>query len=214
MKGLALVLMALATGCADVPSQPSADALSDVPSAAATTGPRTTPSAIGSLPSSAAASEALDTLGAVLVKEETAPRGLKQDYRERGAPALTRVVISGRGAEFLALPGFLAGEFAGFSGERGVLLSLGLAFDTEANTRTAYQLYVDELESAAGYGFSTRPAALGDEAVCGEGGNPGLGGLQESICIWRDRDLVLIIGGTLSPKATMSAAEGMDLRAD
>jgi hypothetical protein len=168
----------------------------------------------GAPPSSAAASAALETLGSVLVTERTAPSGLKEDYRERGATTLTRVVISGRSPEFLALPGFLAGEYAGFSGERGVLLSLGLAFDDEAQARAAHHLYADELESEAGYGFSTRPAALGDEGVCGEGGNPGLGGLKESICVWRNGTLVLMLGSTLSPKANLSVAEGVDLRAD
>ncbi len=214
MNSVAPVLLLLTAGCAGTLSQASADTPADVASAAARTPPQATPTATGAPPSSAAAFAALETLGAALVSERTAPSGLKEDYRERGAPALTRVVISGRGAEFLALRGFLAGEYAGFSGERGVLLSLGLAFDDEAHSRAAYQLYVDELESDAGYGFSTRPATLGDDGVCGEGSNPGLGGLQEGICVWRNGNLVLILGGTLSPKATLSVAKGMDLRAD
>ena len=167
------------------------------------------------IPSVAAASVAPSPdLAEVIISGDDPPTGLSLDYTEEGPSALTRVVISGRDAEFQALEGFADGRFNGFSGDVGVLLSLGLAFDTVDHAGTAFDLYLDELQSNEGYGFATSAVSLGDEGYCAEGDNPGLGGLHEAICLWRNGQLVLMSGGTLDAEAIFSAAEGMDERAD
>ena len=115
----------------------------------------------------------------------------------------------------MALDGFTTGRYTEFSSESGVLLSLGPLFDTVDNAERAVDLYLDELQSEEGYGFgSGLEAGLGDEGTCDEGDNPALGGLHESICIWRSGNLVLIAGGTLESDDLHSVAEGMDARAE
>lgn len=153
-------------------------------------------------------------LADIVLAPEAAPSGVSDDTVAEGTPVLTRVVISGRDIEFLALDGFTAGRYSQFSGEGGLLLSLGLLFDTVGNAERAFDLYLDELRSDKGYGVGTggAEAGLGEEGTCAEFDNPALDGLHENACLWRHGALVLLSGGTLEPDVIHSIAEGMDTR--
>jgi len=156
---------------------------------------------------------ALD-LADIVLAPEAAPSGTGYDYMGEGAPVLTRVVISGRDSEFLKLDGFTAGRYTAFSGGSGILLSLGLLFDTVGNAERAFDLYLDELQSDKGYGVGGGgvEAGLGDQGTCAEFDNPSLGDLHEYACLWRHGPLVLVAGGTLELDAVDSIAAGMDAR--
>lgn len=153
-------------------------------------------------------------LAAIVLAPEAAPSGVRNDTVVEGTPVLTRVVISGRDLEFLTLDGFTAGRYSQFSGERGLLLSLGLLFDTVPDAEQAFDLYLDELHSDEGYrvGAGGVEAGLGEEGTCAEFDNPALGGLHEHACLWRHGTLVLLAGGTLEPGVIHAIAEGMDAR--
>ena len=178
--------------------------------------PTAVPSAVSPQPTEelSPAALALDPADIVLAPA-AAPPGTSNDSVVDGRPVLTRVVISGRDAEFLALDGFAAGRYTQFSGDGGLLLSLGLVFDAAGHAERAFDLYLDELESDEGYGVGTGgvDAGLGDEGTCADFDNPALGGLHENACLWRHGTLVLLSGGTLGPDAIHSIAEGMETRA-
>jgi len=153
-------------------------------------------------------------LVAIVVAKGAPPSGLVHDNTVEGPTALVRLVVSRRASQFSALDGFTAGRYSEFSGERGVLLSLGLLFDTVDNAERAFDLYLDELLSDEGYGAGSGiEAGLGGEGTCAEFDNPALGGLHENACIWRNGNLVLAAGGTLAPEEIHSIAEGMDASA-
>ena len=187
---------ACATTVAPSPATPTAD-VSTVPFQPAEESPPAAP--------------ALD-LASVILAPDAAPSGVRNDTVVEGTPVLTRVVISGRDLEFLALSGFAAGRYSQFSGEGGLLLSLGLLFDTTADAERALALFLVELRSDKGYrvGSGGAEVGLGDGGTCAEFDNPALGGLQESACLWRHGTLVLLTGGTLGPEAIQAIAEGMD----
>jgi hypothetical protein len=154
-------------------------------------------------------------LAGIVLAPDAPPPGISNDTVVEGTPVLTRVVISGRDAEFLALGGFAAGRYAQFSGDGGLLLSLGLVFDTVGDAEGAFDLFLDELQSDEGYGVGTGgvEAGLGEAGTCAGFDNPALGGLHENACLWRQGTLVLLAGGTLEPDAIHSIAEGMEARA-
>lgn len=186
-----VALTVLFAGCA-------AESASEQPSAAASASPTSTPGASSDL-------------AEIVISPTAPPEGMGFDEAVEGRAVLTHVVISGRASEFLALPGFRDGRVTKFSGLSGALLSLGLSFDTPHDAATAFDLFLDELQSKEGYGFGPGPDAdLGDEGTCDEGANPGVDGLQESICLWRNGPLVLIAGGPIDPEHLRPIAEAMD----
>ena len=181
-RHLAVVGFAFVTSACASTGDPS------MPESSASTSPGVSPSS-GVSPSA--------NLAGIVIGQSDPPEGMSHDTTVEGADALTQVVISGRDAEFLALPGFRDGRSNSFSGESGALLSIALAFDTPDDAAGALDLFLDELQSDDGYGFgaASGDAGLGDEGTCQEGANPALDDLQESICIWRHGDAVLIVGG-------------------
>jgi hypothetical protein len=71
------------------------------------------------------------------------------------------------------------------------------------------------LQSPEAYGFGAgEPAGLGDEGVCDASPNPYVDGLVESICLWRNGTLVLIVGGPMAMTDIRAVAASMDTRAD
>jgi hypothetical protein len=193
MRIATVALAVLLTGCT---ARVAVESPSEQPSAtaAATVSPSSTPD-----------------LTEIVISPSGAPAGMGHDSTAEGTPVLTHVVISGRAPEFFALDGFRDARATTFSGEGGALLSLALLFDTPPNAEMALDLFLDELQSEAGYGFgSGRDAELGDEGTCDEGANPALDGLQESICLWRNGRLVLIAGGPIDPGPLWQIAKAMD----
>jgi hypothetical protein len=121
------------------------------------------------------------------------PAGLNHDYTVSGAETLTMVVISGRQAEFAALPGFVDGLATAFSGSDGALLTAGLAFHDSILADLAAHTYQNELASTEGYGFGEgQRNEIAFESVCDTGPNPALDGLVESICIWHTGRVVFL----------------------
>jgi hypothetical protein len=191
MRVAPVALTVLLAGCA-------AESPSEQPSAAATLWPNSTPGSSYDL-------------AEIVISPSDPPAGMSHDETGEGDSVLTSAVISGRAAEFLALPGFHDGRLTRFSGKSGALLSLGLAFETPQNAAVAYDLFLDELQSEVGYGFGPgHDAGLGDEGTCDEGTNRALDGLQESICLWREGALVLIAGGPIEPGRLYKFAEAMN----
>jgi hypothetical protein len=177
--------------------------------------PTADPSVVSPQPTegSPPAALALD-LSDIVLAPEAPPSGTGHDYTVEGAPVLTRPVVSGRDSGFLSLDGFTAGRYTAFSGESGILLSLGLLFDTVGNAGRAFDLYLDEFRSDTGYGVGGRgvEAGLGEQGTCAEFDNPSLGDLHEYACLWCHGPLVLVAGGTLEPDTVDSIAAGMDAR--
>ena len=152
-------------------------------------------------------------LASIIVAPEAPPTGMQHDESGSGRDALTMLIISGRGAEFDALDGFVDARWATFSGNAGALLSLAMAFDDSLTGDLAYHRFVRELSDDDGYGFGTLDrAALGFEGVCDTGANPAHEGLVETICIWREGSLVLIAGGPMPPDQLKAIAVAMDAR--
>ena len=156
-----------------------------------------------------------DRLAAIIIDADSAPEGTSLD--ETGdtiAAVVDRVVITGRESEFLGLPGLSAGRYRQFSGDGGLFLSLGVHFETVEDADHAFDLFLDELESQAGYGLDSSTAEeIGDEGKCTEGPNPDLGDIHERICLWRTGQVILVAGGTLPWADLYDLAHGMDSRA-
>lgn len=142
------------------------------------------------------------------------PADLQHDYGVVGSETRTLVIISGLDAEFLQLPGFVGGRAEFFSGESGALLSLAHVYEDGAAARLANSRYQLELSSAAGYGFgAAEPAGFEAEGICDTGPNPSLNGLVETICIWRNGPLVLMVGGPLREDVIRTLGIEMNERA-
>jgi len=152
-------------------------------------------------------------LASIIVAPEAPPAGMQHDESGSGRDALTMLIISGRGAEFDALDGFVDARWATFSGDAGALLSLAMAFNDSLTGDVAFHRFARELSDDDGYGFGTLDrAALGFEGVCDTGANPAHDGLIETICIWREGSLVLIAGGPMPPDDLKAIADAMDAR--
>jgi len=153
-------------------------------------------------------------LAAIVVSPDEPPLGMGHDAIIGGRDTLTLVVVSGRNAAFAALDGFVDGRATTFSGDAGALLSMVLVFEPSIHGDLAYHEYGKELNAATGYNFDgARVEGLGFENVCGTGTNPLLGGLVESICLWRAGGLVLAVGGPLPLADVQTIAEEMHARA-
>lgn len=151
--------------------------------------------------------------GEIVLAANAAPPGMAFNGTGEGHDALTVVVLSGRQAEFLALPGFAVGHYRTFSGDAGAVLSLALVFDDAEDAATAYDLYLDELQSGEGYGLDDAQAAdWGDEGVCASGPVPTPIG-EETICLWQADSVVMALGGAMDPDQFEDIAAGMDRRA-
>jgi len=154
-------------------------------------------------------------LSVIVLDADSAPDGTSLDAtHETTAAVVNRVVISGREAQFIELPGLSAGRHSEFSGDGGLLLSLGVRFDSVENADHAFDLFLNELESEEGYGLDSRTSEkIGDEGKCTEGPNRDLGGIHERICLWRTGQMILVAGGTLAWDDLYDIAHGMDFRA-
>jgi hypothetical protein len=158
--------------------------------------------------------EAMD-LAAVVISPDTPPTGMAPSGGRDGH-VLGRLPLSPtRSSDLQAQSGFVTGSYSQFSGPSGFLLTWAAQYASEAEAEGAVSIVLDELQSDDGYGWGTGDdAGLGDEGTCLEGDNPREGGLHETICVWRNGPLVLVIGGDSSDATVQSFAEEMDSRAD
>jgi len=149
----------------------------------------------------------------IALPADAAPPGLSFNGTAEGEAALTDAVISGRTEEFLALGGFVDGHVRRFSGDGGAVLSLALVFADEEDAGDAFRLFLDELQSEAGYGLDEGHASeWGDEGTCATGPVPTPIG-QETICVWRTGSVVMALGGWMDPDRFDDIGAGMDRRA-
>lgn len=202
MKRLMIVLAVFLTACDG--------------GASVTPGPEPAPPSSSATPDASLAARTKDRdLSDIVLDAASAPEGTSLDEaRATVAAVVERVVISGRESQFLELPGLSAARYSQFSGEGGLLLSLGVQFDTEENADHGFDLFLDELESEGGYGLDSRTSEeIGDEGKCTEGANRDLGGLHERICLWRTGRVILVAGGTLAWPDLYDLAHDMDSRA-
>ena len=191
------LLAGVLAGCGQ--AQPSS-------TSAETTGPTTRPSLAETAGSSMGAS--ID-LAAILPGPGDEPGGLRFDYSVTGPETLTMVVVTGRNAEFAALPGFVDGRATAFSGSSGVLLTVALAFVDGGQADLAKHRYMNEL--AEGYRLKARESAgFTIDAVCATGLNTALGDLEESICIWQRGPVVFLVGGALPMATIRGISEGLN----
>lgn len=121
-----------------------------------------------------------------------------------------------------AVPGFVGGRWSRFAGSasdfeasRGFILTWVVAYDSAANAESALEVLRNELESDDHYGWGIgADAGLGDEGTCLDGENPQMGGLRETICVWRRAQLVMVVGGGNDNEMPIEdEAAAMDARA-
>jgi hypothetical protein len=154
-------------------------------------------------------------LSAVVYSPDAPPAGMTSDGGRDGE-VLGRLPLSTtRSAELQDHPGFVNGRYATFSGSSGFLLSWAAQYASDEDAAGAMSIVLDELQSDDGYGWGIgEPANLGDEGTCLEGDNPVEGGLHETICVWRNASLLLVVGGDSTDTPMQSLAEEMDSRAE
>lgn len=125
-------------------------------------------------------------------------------------------------SQLQATPGFVGGRWSRFAGSasdfeasRGFILTWVVEYDSEANAKSAVAILLNELQSDDHYGWGLGgDAGLGDEGTCLDGENPQMGGLPETICVWRRAQLVMVVGGGNNNETPIeSDAAAMDARA-
>jgi hypothetical protein len=161
---------------------------------------------------------AASELPEIVMNADEAPPGMELDgiYTDRNE-VLLRPIISVEGPEaqpYTEQPGFVAGRFTEFSNEQSGVLSWASLFETTADAERALAVYVEEVQSASGYGLMSRvDAALGDEgAFYSDGNDPEF---NAQVYLWRVGNLVLAAAtyGDFDPGELGRLAEGMDDRA-
>lgn len=197
-----------------------------VAACAPSTGPTTSvgsPHALPEPPAGPSSSlERMDLAAIVLIPDEP-PDGTTLSDEGGGRPVLQQLPLFPDTADRLqATPGFVDGHWSRFAGSasdfeasRGFILTWVVEYDSEANANRAAAILLKELESEAHYGWGIgEDAALGDEGTCLDGENPQMGGLHETICVWRRAQLVMVVGGgTLNETPVQTDAAAMDARA-
>ncbi len=154
-------------------------------------------------------------LSSIVLDADSAPEGTSHDETgETRAAVVDRVVVSGRESQFLELPGWSDARYSQYSGDGGLFMSLGVQFDTVENAEHAFHLFLNELESEAGYGLDSRTSdEIGDEGKCTEGANRDVGGVHERFCLWRTGQVILVAAGTLDWADLHELADAMNSRA-
>ena len=163
-------------------------------------------------------------LDAIVIPPTSPPAGMKLSSDGHGRDALTRLpLFPDTAAALIAAPGFVDGRYSDFAGSaedfeasRGFVLTWVAQYASPGDATGAFAILRNELESDDHYGWGMgEDAGLGDAGTCLEGDNPRLGGLHETICVWRRGTLVMIVGGGSANETPIpAAAEAMDARAD
>ncbi len=197
--GCAVLTAAAIIGCGPTPSPSSR--------------PSTASPALPMSPGPTATAGAAVDLSMIVFGPDDAPAGMIHDDTVTGLETATLVIVSGSDAEFEALDGFLDGRATFFSGDGGALLTLALAFDDSLNADLAAHAYQRELRRDDGYGFGAgERASFALDGICDTGANPAHNGLEESICIWHNGPVVLIVGGPQPMAQIQAIAEEINAR--
>jgi len=125
-------------------------------------------------------------------------------------------------ADLLSARGFVDGRWSRFAGSleafeasKGFILTWVTRYASPEDAMEAFAILLNELTSDDHYGWDGEDVGLGDEDTCAEGNNAQMGGLHETICVWRHGPLVMVAGGGSENETPIQAdAEAMDARAD
>jgi hypothetical protein len=160
---------------------------------------------------------------AVVISPDAPPTGMTLSDDGGGREALEQLPLSPEtAAQLQATRGFVDGRWSRFAGSesdfqdsRGFVLTWVVAFASVASAKRAASILLNELQSDDHYGWGIgNEAGLGDEGTCLDGKNPQMGGLQETICVWRRAQLVMVVGGgSLNETPVQDDAAAMDARA-
>lgn len=161
---------------------------------------------------------AASELPEIVMNADEAPPGMNLDgIYTQGNEVLLRPLLSVEGTDtsrYTDQPGFLAGRYTEFSDDRAGVLSWAALFDSVADAERALALYVEEVQSADGYGLTSRiDASLGDDgAFYSDGSDPEF---NAQVYLWRAGNLVLVAAtyGDFDADELGRLADGMDARA-
>lgn len=159
----------------------------------------------------------------VVIPPYQPPSGMSLSDEGGGRAALEQLPLFPETASQLqATPGFVDGRWSRFAGSesdfqasRGFILTWVVQYKSVGNARIAVASLLNELESDDHYDWGPgEDAGLGDEGTCLDGENPQMGGLQETICVWRRAQLVIVVGGGIDNETPVQdEAAAMDARA-
>lgn len=162
-------------------------------------------------------------LASVVIPPHEPPSGMTLSDEGGGRLVLQQLPLFPETASQLeATPGFVDGRWSRFAGSasdfeasRGFVLTWVVEYDSEANARSALAILLTELQSDDRYGWGIgEDAGLGDEGTCLDGENPQMGGLRETICVWRRAQVVMVVGGGIDNETPVrDDAAAMDARA-
>lgn len=163
-------------------------------------------------------------LARVVIPPNQPPSGMSLSDEGGGRAVLGQLPLFPETAsELRATPGFADGRWSRFAGSesdfqasQGFILTWVVQYESVADARSALIILRNELESDDHYGWGAgEDAGLGDEGTCLDGENPQMGGLPETICVWRRAQLVMVAGGGIDNETPVQEeAAAMDARAD
>ena len=162
-------------------------------------------------------------LAAIVIPPESPPSGMTLSDYGKGPAVLEQLpLFPDTAAELLAAPGFIDGRWSRFAGSaedfaasRGFILTWVVQYAAPHEARSVASILLNELQSDDRYGWGIgEDAGLGDEGTCLTGENPQMGGLHETIGVWRQDRLVMVVGGGSENGVPIETeAEAMQARA-
>jgi hypothetical protein len=158
-----------------------------------------------------------DDLPAIVLPADQGPEGMQHDITYDDERILLRPIISVTGTDavepYLEQPGFVAGRYTEFSHSTAGLLSWAALFESAEDAQRSLDLYIEEVESEAGYGLGDRAdLAFGDEGSFWDDDAPEN---DIQVILWRSGTLVMAAAtfGDFDPDELRTIAEQMDDRA-
>ena len=214
--GVALLVAAVAACSGGAP--PSAGSATSSPG-----GPASAPAPTEQPTSQATPAGNVLDLTAIVIPPGSPPSGMTLSDGGGGRAVLEQLPLSpDTAAELLAAPGFVDGRWSRFAGSpeefeasKGFILTWVSRYASPEDAMGASAILLDELTSDDHYGWDGEDVSLGDGGTCAEGDNPQMGGLHETICVWRHGPLVMVVGGGSENETPIQVdAEAMDARVD
>jgi len=157
-----------------------------------------------------------DDLPAIVVPADEGPAGMQHDITYDDERILIRPIISVTGTDaipYLEQPGFVAGRYTEFSHSTAGLLSWAALFESAEDAQRSLDLYIEEVESEAGYALGNRAdLTFGEEGGFWDDDDPEN---DIQVILWRSGALVMAAAtfGDFDPDELRTIAEEMDDRA-
>jgi hypothetical protein len=158
-----------------------------------------------------------DDLPDIVIAPGEQPDGMGHDSTYDDERILIRPIISVQGVDaipYLEQPGFVAGRYTEFSNDQAGLLSWAALYETPGDAQRGLALYVDEVQSEAGYGLGNRVEIdLGDEGAFYDDVDPED---DAQVYLWRNGSLLMAAAtyGDFDPEVLRTVAEQMDTDAN